>query len=91
MGMSRRSAAPTPEETVQTRPPVRHHGDELLAPTRHQREYRQSNVLVFTETWLDAEVPDTIAVLDGFQLIRHLFIAVSCIFVLYFACLVITK
>ncbi|XP_049893944.1 uncharacterized protein LOC126385944 [Epinephelus moara] len=45
--------------------------DELSALTRHQREYRQSSVLVFTETWLNAEVPDTIAALDGFQLIRH--------------------
>ncbi|KAI3351352.1 hypothetical protein L3Q82_005895 [Scortum barcoo] len=40
--------------------------DELAALTRHQREYRECSLLLFTETWLTALTPDTAAELDGF-------------------------
>ncbi|KAI3366149.1 hypothetical protein L3Q82_009973 [Scortum barcoo] len=39
--------------------------DELAALTRHQREYRECSLLLFTETWLTALTPDTAAELDG--------------------------
>ncbi|KAI3366225.1 hypothetical protein L3Q82_010061, partial [Scortum barcoo] len=42
--------------------------DELAALTRHQREYRECSLLLFTETWLTALTPDTAAELDGFTL-----------------------
>ncbi|KAI3363877.1 hypothetical protein L3Q82_001472 [Scortum barcoo] len=35
--------------------------DELAALTRHQREYRECSLLLFTETWLTALTPDTAA------------------------------
>ncbi|KAI3366211.1 hypothetical protein L3Q82_010036 [Scortum barcoo] len=41
--------------------------DELAALTRHQREYRECSLLLFTETWLTALTPDTAAELDGFH------------------------
>ncbi|TWW61350.1 hypothetical protein D4764_05G0014400 [Takifugu flavidus] len=44
--------------------------DELAALTRHQREYRESSLLLFTETWLTALTPDTAAQLEGFTLLR---------------------
>ncbi|TWW80173.1 hypothetical protein D4764_10G0012030 [Takifugu flavidus] len=44
--------------------------DELAALTRHQREYRECSLLLFTETWLTALTPDTAAQLDGFNLLR---------------------
>ncbi|KAI3372347.1 hypothetical protein L3Q82_022846 [Scortum barcoo] len=44
--------------------------DELAALTRHQREYRECSLLLFTETWLTALTPDTAAELDGFTLLH---------------------
>ncbi|XP_017537692.1 uncharacterized protein LOC108410896 [Pygocentrus nattereri] len=44
--------------------------DELAALTRHQREYRECSVMLFSESWLTALTPDTVVTLDGFQLIR---------------------
>ncbi|KAI4875879.1 hypothetical protein NFI96_009456 [Prochilodus magdalenae] len=44
--------------------------DELTVLTRHQREYRECSVMVFTETWLTTLTPDTLVSLDGFHLIR---------------------
>ncbi|KAI3372201.1 hypothetical protein L3Q82_007045 [Scortum barcoo] len=44
--------------------------DELAALTRHQREYQECSLLLFTETWLTALTPDTAAELDGFTLLR---------------------
>ncbi|KAI3375978.1 hypothetical protein L3Q82_016518 [Scortum barcoo] len=41
--------------------------DELAALTRHQREYRECSLLLFTEMWLTALTPDTAAELDGFH------------------------
>ncbi|KAI3354572.1 hypothetical protein L3Q82_019076, partial [Scortum barcoo] len=74
-GTPRRGRAPRQEETVPARPPLHHHGecvrslpnkmDELAALTRHQREYRECSLLLFTETWLTALTPDTAAELDG--------------------------
>jgi len=34
--------------------------DELKAVTRHQREYRECSLMVFTETWLTEFTPDTL-------------------------------
>ncbi len=39
---------------------------ELAALTRHQGEYRECRIMVFTETWL---TPSN-TTLDGFQLMR---------------------
>ncbi|XP_070776873.1 MAX dimerization protein MGA a [Enoplosus armatus] len=44
--------------------------DELAALTRHQREYRECSIMVFTVTWLTQLIPDTNATLDGFQLLQ---------------------
>lgn len=44
--------------------------DELAALTKHQREYQQCSMILFTETWLTELTPDSNATLDGFQLIR---------------------
>ncbi|KAI3363490.1 hypothetical protein L3Q82_011581 [Scortum barcoo] len=44
--------------------------DELAALTRHQREYQECSLLLFTEMWLTALTPDTAAELDGFTLLR---------------------
>uniref|UniRef100_A0A3P9LKD5 Reverse transcriptase domain-containing protein n=1 Tax=Oryzias latipes TaxID=8090 RepID=A0A3P9LKD5_ORYLA len=44
--------------------------DELTALTRHQREFRQASIMVFTETWLTALTPDSVVTVDGFQLMR---------------------
>ncbi|KAI3367053.1 hypothetical protein L3Q82_009685 [Scortum barcoo] len=44
--------------------------DELATLTRHQREYLECSLLLFTETWLTALTPDTAAELDGFKLLR---------------------
>jgi len=41
--------------------------NELMAVTRHQSEYRECSLMVFTETWLTDFTPDTHAALDGFQ------------------------
>ncbi|KAI3371035.1 hypothetical protein L3Q82_023514, partial [Scortum barcoo] len=69
------------EETVPARPPppsiimgnvrsLPNKMDELAALTRHQREYRECSLLLFTETWLTALTPDSAAELDGFTLLR---------------------
>ncbi|XP_029922299.1 NLR family CARD domain-containing protein 3-like [Myripristis murdjan] len=44
--------------------------DELAALTRHQRDYRECSIMMFTETWLTELTPDTAADLDGFKLVR---------------------
>lgn len=44
--------------------------DELGALPQHQREYRESSVMVFTETWLTELTPDINNTLDGFQMRR---------------------
>ncbi|KAK1890594.1 E3 ubiquitin-protein ligase SopA, partial [Dissostichus eleginoides] len=44
--------------------------DEIAGLTRHEREHRESSILVFTETWLTELTPDTNATLDGFHLLR---------------------
>ncbi|KAK1903748.1 Ribonuclease HII [Dissostichus eleginoides] len=44
--------------------------DKIAALTRHERQYRESSILVFTETWLTELTPDTNATLDGFHLLR---------------------
>ena len=44
--------------------------DELAALVRTQRVYRESSVLVFTETWLTGLTEDSLVSLDGFHLVR---------------------
>lgn len=44
--------------------------DELTALTRHQREYRQCSIVVFTEAGLKAVIIDATVTADGFALIR---------------------
>lgn len=44
--------------------------EELTALTQHQREYWESSILLFTETQLTAQIPDTTAAVEGFTMIR---------------------
>ncbi|GAA6087292.1 uncharacterized protein LOC120494988 [Tachysurus ichikawai] len=44
--------------------------EELRVNTRVRYEYRDSCLLVFTETWLREDVPDTLFALEGFSLVR---------------------
>ncbi len=44
--------------------------EELRVNTRSLHEYRESCLLVFTEMWLQKDVPDSIVSLDGFSLVR---------------------
>ncbi|KAK0132030.1 hypothetical protein N1851_033180 [Merluccius polli] len=44
--------------------------DELEALTRTQREYRESSILCFTETWLHEQIPDSYVTVPGFQTVR---------------------
>ncbi|TWW81704.1 hypothetical protein D4764_01G0015190 [Takifugu flavidus] len=44
--------------------------DKLAAVTRHQREYRECSLLLFTESWLTVLTTDMAAQLDGYTLLR---------------------
>ncbi|KAI5095921.1 hypothetical protein C0J45_14351 [Silurus meridionalis] len=44
--------------------------DELAALTRHQREFQECSIMLFTESWLTKLTPDTTVALDGFDLLR---------------------
>lgn len=44
--------------------------DELAALTRHERDFREASLMLFTESWLTALTPDAVVELDGFQIIR---------------------
>ena len=44
--------------------------EELKVNTRFLHENRESCLLVFTETWLQEDVPDSLVSLDGFSLVR---------------------
>ena len=44
--------------------------DELAALAGSQREYRESSVMVFTETWLHQDIPDSNVTVAGFHTIR---------------------
>ncbi|KAK7877850.1 hypothetical protein WMY93_031490 [Mugilogobius chulae] len=44
--------------------------DELAALTRYQREYRDTSLMLFTETWLTTHIPDSAIAMDNFHLLR---------------------
>lgn len=44
--------------------------DELAALVKTQREYRESSLLCFTETWLHGDIPDCLVEPDGFTVVR---------------------
>lgn len=44
--------------------------DELRAITKTCFEYRESNLMVFTESWLQEGIPDSLLELDGYTLVR---------------------
>ena len=44
--------------------------DELEALARTHREYRESSVMCFTETWLHEQIPDSNATIPGFHTVR---------------------
>ncbi|KAK0133035.1 hypothetical protein N1851_031594 [Merluccius polli] len=44
--------------------------EELRVNSKICFEYRESSVMVFTETWLHQDIPDSLIRLDGFSLIR---------------------
>ena len=44
--------------------------DELRVNTKVCCEYRESSVMVFTETWLHQDIPDSLIEFEGFSLIR---------------------
>lgn len=41
--------------------------DELRVHTRFSHEYREANILVFTETWLQEDIPNSTLELVGFS------------------------
>ncbi len=49
---------------------LKNKAEELRANGRFLHEYRESCLLVFTETWLQEDVPDSLVSLDGFSLVR---------------------
>ncbi|CAM4427607.1 unnamed protein product [Leuciscus chuanchicus] len=44
--------------------------DELSALTRYQREYKDSCLLIFSESWLTPNIPDSAVIMDHFHLLR---------------------
>lgn len=44
--------------------------DALRIHARFSCEYRESCIMVFTETWLHRDIPDTLCQLEGFSLLR---------------------
>ena len=44
--------------------------DELAALARFEREYRDASLMIFTETWLTEQIPDSTVAVEGFSLIR---------------------
>ncbi len=44
--------------------------DELCAITKTCFEYRESNLMVLTESWLHEGIPDSLLELDGYTLVR---------------------
>uniref|UniRef100_A0AAQ5Z3V2 CLN6 transmembrane ER protein a n=1 Tax=Amphiprion ocellaris TaxID=80972 RepID=A0AAQ5Z3V2_AMPOC len=44
--------------------------EELTVLTRLQWEYRESSLMMFTESWLNELTPDSLLTLDGFHLVR---------------------
>ncbi len=44
--------------------------DELCAITKTCFEYRESNLMVLTESWLHEGIPDSLLELDGYMLVR---------------------
>ncbi|KAK1882818.1 Protein-lysine N-methyltransferase EFM5 [Dissostichus eleginoides] len=44
--------------------------DELAALVKTQREYQESSLLCFTETWLHRDIPDCLVEPDGFTVVR---------------------
>ncbi len=44
--------------------------DELRTNTRACYKYRESSILVVTETWLNADIPDSLIELEGFSAVQ---------------------
>ena len=44
--------------------------EELAAPTRYQREYRDASVIIFSESWLTLNISDSTVDIDHFHLVR---------------------
>lgn len=44
--------------------------DELEALVRTRRDYRESSIMCFTETWLYEQIPDANVTIPGFHMIR---------------------
>ncbi|KAK0137741.1 hypothetical protein N1851_026045 [Merluccius polli] len=49
---------------------IRNKMDELRVHTRYSHEYREANILVFSETWLREDIPDSLLELEGFSFTR---------------------
>ena len=49
---------------------LRNKMDELRTQLKVSYEYRESGLLVFTETWFNNDVPDSLVEVEGFTLIR---------------------
>lgn len=49
---------------------LRHKMDDLRSQVGASYEYRESGLMVFTETWLNDDIPDSSMQVDGFTLIR---------------------
>ena len=59
---------PLPTMTLSNVRSISNKMNELTAKLQHDRDYRQSNLICFTETWLKKDIPDP--KLPGYTLIR---------------------
>ncbi|KAK7921866.1 hypothetical protein WMY93_008768 [Mugilogobius chulae] len=67
----RRNKPPLPSILFSNARSLRNKVDELRINTRLCHEYRESCLLVYTETWLQEDDPDQLAQVQGFVLVRQ--------------------
>ncbi len=66
----RGSRPPLPSMILSNVRSLRNKMDELRTLTRGCFEYRESCIMLFTETWLHPEIPDGLVEIEGFSHIR---------------------
>lgn len=66
----RRFRPAVPSDTMGNLRSISNKTDELSAVTRYQREYKDSYLLIFSESWLTPNIPDSAVIMDNFHLLR---------------------
>lgn len=66
----RRHKPPLPYMLLSNVRSLRNKMDELRINTKVCYEYRESSVMIFTETWLQCDVPDQLVQVQGFKNVR---------------------